>query len=51
MSKHRVRRALRGGSYASVTRGLRTTFYFWGEPEDRYRRYGFRIVVIGKGKP
>ena len=38
-------RVLRGGSFIYVTRDLRTTRRNRGEPEDRGRDLGFRIVV------
>ena len=36
---------LRGGSFNFGTRVLRTTHHGWGEPENRFRYFGFRILV------
>ncbi len=41
--KHRV---LRGGSYFSVSRYLRTPDRYWLNPNGRYRILGFRLVLI-----
>ena len=45
MSKRRVYRVLRGGSYISDTGGLRASGRYRSEPEIRSRNDGFRIVI------
>jgi len=45
MSKRRVYRVLRGGSYNRVSWNLRSTIRFRNEPENRYRSSGFRLVI------
>ncbi len=42
---------LRGGSVYDDSRGLRTSFRYWDEPEYRDRNVGFRIVVRRGRKP
>ncbi len=42
--KRRVYRVIRGGSFNSDTRGLRTAYRYWYEPEDRFWYVGFRVV-------
>lgn len=43
-------RVLRGGSYFSVTWGLRTSFRYRYEPVRRNWSYGFRLVVKRRKK-
>ena len=51
MSKHRVHRVLRGGSYVNVTWGLRAADRSRDVPEDRYRFIGFRLVLPSPSPP
>ena len=52
MSKRRVYRVLRGGSYFSnLTWNLRTADCVGYVPEDRGRDGGFRLVVRRRRKP
>lgn len=37
-------RVLRGGTWGDVPNGCRISFRSWGDPNDRYNYYGFRLV-------
>ena len=50
MSAYRVHRVLRGGSYINDSSYLRTTDRDWCEPERRFRKIGFRIVIVRRRK-
>ena len=40
------RRLLRGGSYYDLTGILRSSYSYWGVPENRNKDRAFRIVVV-----
>ena len=46
-----VPRVLRGGAYFEASRGLRATFRFRVQPEDRIRGGGFRCVLAPPRQP